>query len=351
MPTEQDFLVFAGATGSNVLSQAAWAALGEVTTGFTSGILPSTYLNKALRQSSIIAAVIADFIVQESGQPAIDDGTTATLLANFISSIQNVGRIVLSAPLNLYVSPTGNDANNGLSPSFPFLTIGHAIGLLQQKYDLRGNAVTINIADGTYTGGVGVAGPILGALNQSSITFLGNVSTPANVIINVTGTNCFAASNGAEFTISGMTLQASGTGVAGHALLAGLGGFINVSTGIVFGACTVGHVVVTAAGTISIPASYQITGGAGVHWSVDGNGSISISGALITLTGLPAFTNFATGTNCGVIEMVAASTTFSGSAATGTKQYTVGSNGVINTVGATLPGSVAGTTGTGGQYL
>lgn len=82
MPTEQDFQVFAGAGGANVLSQADYLALAALGPGFTSGILPSANLNKVLRQASIMSAVLADYIVQASGQPAIDDGTTATLLAN-----------------------------------------------------------------------------------------------------------------------------------------------------------------------------------------------------------------------------------------------------------------------------
>src|ERR1700677_1787910 len=84
---EQDFLVFSGAGGSNVLTQAEWLALSEVSTGFVSGILPSTYLNKALRQSSIIAAAVADFIVAQTSDNVIDDGTTATILANFTTAI------------------------------------------------------------------------------------------------------------------------------------------------------------------------------------------------------------------------------------------------------------------------
>ena len=34
-----------------------------------------------------MAAVMASFIVQETGQTAIDDGTTATLLANFTTAV------------------------------------------------------------------------------------------------------------------------------------------------------------------------------------------------------------------------------------------------------------------------
>ncbi|WP_233831771.1 gp53-like domain-containing protein [Paraburkholderia sp. ZP32-5] len=87
MATENDFLPFAAGAGANVLSQAAYAALSAVSTGYQSGVAQSAAVNKTLRQSSIMAAVLAQFIVAETGQAAIDDGTTATLLANFTKAV------------------------------------------------------------------------------------------------------------------------------------------------------------------------------------------------------------------------------------------------------------------------
>jgi hypothetical protein len=87
LTTENDFLPFAAAGGANVITQSAYvAATTLVANGFQSGLAQSEQINKVMRQSSIMAAVIADFIVAQTGQPAIDDGTTATLLANFIAA-------------------------------------------------------------------------------------------------------------------------------------------------------------------------------------------------------------------------------------------------------------------------
>ncbi|MFM0044136.1 gp53-like domain-containing protein [Paraburkholderia sediminicola] len=83
MPTENDFLAFAVGGSANVTSQTAYAANTTLTQGgFQSGIANSADLNKVWRQSSIMSAVLAQFIVARTGSPAIDDGTTATLLAN-----------------------------------------------------------------------------------------------------------------------------------------------------------------------------------------------------------------------------------------------------------------------------
>ncbi|MBY4728347.1 MULTISPECIES: hypothetical protein [Burkholderia] len=86
MAIENDFLPFAVGAGANVLTQAQYAALAAVSQGFQSGTAQSAACNKAWRQSTIMGAVLAQFIVARTGQPAIDDGTTATLLANLLAS-------------------------------------------------------------------------------------------------------------------------------------------------------------------------------------------------------------------------------------------------------------------------
>ncbi|WP_250865685.1 hypothetical protein [Caballeronia sp. INSB1] len=77
-----DFLPFAAGGSANVLSQSAYAALAAVTNGYQAGLANSAQMNKTFRQSSIMAAVLAQFIADQTGANSVDDGTTATLLAN-----------------------------------------------------------------------------------------------------------------------------------------------------------------------------------------------------------------------------------------------------------------------------
>lgn len=86
MAVQNDFLVFAGQSGANVVPQSSYAGQTWQQTGFIAGIAPSAQLNKPWRQSSIMAAVMAQFIVQNTGQPAVDDGTTSTLLGNLTAA-------------------------------------------------------------------------------------------------------------------------------------------------------------------------------------------------------------------------------------------------------------------------
>ncbi|WP_197419626.1 glycine-rich domain-containing protein [Burkholderia sp. TSV86] len=91
-----DFLVFGGGSNANVIGQSAYSALAARLGGFQSGVAQSAQLNKVWRQSSIMAAVLAQFIVDQTGQDAIDDGTTALLEANLISGIRKAaaGRLL-----------------------------------------------------------------------------------------------------------------------------------------------------------------------------------------------------------------------------------------------------------------
>lgn len=87
-----DFLPFSVGSGANVLSQAAYAALAALGPGFSSGVAQSAACNKVWRQSTIMASVVAQLIVANTGQNATDDGTTATLLANLQAAVS--GRLL-----------------------------------------------------------------------------------------------------------------------------------------------------------------------------------------------------------------------------------------------------------------
>ncbi|ALX12062.1 hypothetical protein P350_11160 [Burkholderia cepacia JBK9] len=86
-----DFLVFGGGSSPNVIDQPSYAALAARLAGFQSGTALSAQLNKVWRQSSIMAAVLAQFTANFSGQNSVDDGTTATLLANLQAAINAAG--------------------------------------------------------------------------------------------------------------------------------------------------------------------------------------------------------------------------------------------------------------------
>lgn len=103
MPTN-DFLPFATGVGANVLTQAQYAALPAVSLGFSAGIAQAVQLNKVWRQASLMSSVLAQFIVDEATVAAVDDGTTATLLANLKTAVANLA--AASAPAQPAASTT-----------------------------------------------------------------------------------------------------------------------------------------------------------------------------------------------------------------------------------------------------
>jgi hypothetical protein len=90
MANQNDFKPFATGADADVLSQADFEALPALVTGFATGVANSAQFNKVFRQSSIIAATVAQFIADNANKDVIDDGTLATIEANLKLAIQNI---------------------------------------------------------------------------------------------------------------------------------------------------------------------------------------------------------------------------------------------------------------------
>lgn len=274
-------------------------------------------------------------------QSASDDSTnvaTTAFVNNFVGANT---RTRLATATTYYVATTGNDSNPGTIGS-PWLTIQHAVNVIEQSLDLNGFTVTVQIADGTYAG-FAFTTVLVGGKN-TSILINGNSVTPSNVLISSGSTGTIVCENGAlGATIENLKI----TNSVGYGIFV-TGGEIGLGTGIVFGACAAGHMFAVDIGIISPESSYTISGNAVVHFKALNGGLIDV-GALITitLTGTPAFSSaFAlvdgSGSNL-FFESNAGVATFSGPA-TGVR-YVVSNNGVINTQGSGatyLPGDSGG---------
>ena len=253
-------------------------------------------------------------------------------------------RIPLSANITIYVATTGNDSNDGLAVGTPKLTIQSAYDLLANKYDLRGFTATIQIADGTYGAGLNATTPLIGSSGSDGVIITGNTGTPANVLLSMAGACINGTGGGVGFKLQGMKFIST----ANIAIVCARAARIRYGN-VVFGACSIANLY-CANGAIEAFSSYSIIGATGQHWYATKGGFIEpAAGITITITGTPAITFFAYATDAGIISC--SGLTFSGGA-TGTR-YSALTNGVIDTSagGATyLPGSIAGSTATGGQY-
>lgn len=245
-------------------------------------------------------------------------------------------REVLAANRTIYVRVSGNDSTGNGSLVAPYATVQKGADVAAQL-DTSIYAVTIDIGAGTYAEAVQLKPPVGGG----RILFSG---AGATTIVQPSAGHCFSASSGGLFRLANMKLQKP-SGGTGHGISVSNGAIVEW-TGINFGACTGRHVFASSSGVALCVGSYTISGGALYHWAQQ-YGYVQCVNQAVTLSGTPDFTSFAYSLLPGSIHVNG--TTYSGSA-TG-QRYSADSNGVIYTLGATLPGNSAGAETNGGEYI
>jgi hypothetical protein len=275
----------------------------------------------------------------------VQGGTSKKVAVSYFGGAAG-GREVLSSNRTYYVRTDGSDSNTGLANTSggAFLTIQKAINVISGTLDIGNYDVTIQIADGTYTGANTLKQVLAGT---GTVTIQGNTGAMSNVVINPTSATCFTTSaSGFLWTLSYMKLT---TTTSGAGIYVGAGSRVYYNN-IDFGACpSSAHVIAEQGGKAQCNGSYSITGAASYHNQAISYGEIRTTGAYtITISGTPAFTSYI---YCGLGFIHYASVSFSGSA-TGVR-YDVTENGLIKTYGGGstyFPGNSGGTTSTGGQY-
>jgi hypothetical protein len=250
-------------------------------------------------------------------------------------------RETLLADRTYYVATTGSDGNDGLSPGSPFLTLQRAIDVIVGTLDLGGFVATVQLADGTYSaGGLVSSAPIGG-----SIRIIGNVSTPANVVVQgVTALELNAPTN---VIVESFELAGSFRSLmSGHP-----GGKVIIGAGMRFaGAPSNALLEAEQGGAIEAVGNFAILSNA-FRWLAVSGGTFSANNLTITVSGTPAWAGEGIFFDrLGVASLF--NVTFSG-AATG-KRYTGTTNAVLNSFGAGtaatyFPGNVNGTVATGAQ--
>lgn len=146
---QQDFLSFAIGVGANVVDQPTYAALPAVGTGYEAGIAQSAQVNKTLRQSSEIAYVVAQFIVDQLGVDVLDNGAPDTIVANLALAIQQAASSG-AKPVSLLASSADFVASAAIycygfrriaAPAATQVTLDNAmaVGQEQKFQDIQGN--------------------------------------------------------------------------------------------------------------------------------------------------------------------------------------------------------------------
>lgn len=180
-----NFKPFATGNGANVTSQADYEALAALLTGFQSGKASSAQINKALRQSSTMAYVLAQFIADSASVDVLDNGAPATILASLKSGMTGltVGRLlnIQSFPVSATYTPTsgtkririrawgGGGSGAGTATSGTGAAGGAGGGYLEVTINL-GTLTSIPITVGK--GGAGIAANSSSAGNAGGDTLI-----------------------------------------------------------------------------------------------------------------------------------------------------------------------------------
>ena len=195
MPTV-DFLPVATAGGNNADSQANYAGSGYQTLGFQTGLANPAQVNKALRQGTMMAAALANFIANTLGSNVLDDGNLAALVTLVTNAIT---------------------AGAGSAPTFKTNGVNNG---LQSLLNLK-NGANITITDD------GVGGVTVAAATISAPTFkINGVNNAVQTILNLkNGTGITVTDDG----VGGASIAATLSQAVQTAFLKNLGGSVGVS--------------------------------------------------------------------------------------------------------------------------
>ena len=251
----------------------------------------------------------------------------------------------LTSDRTYYVRVDGSDGNDGLTDTAAggLRTIQRAVWLVSSTVDMAGYQCTIQLGAGTYLESVNLS-RYVGARPP---IVRGDTTTPSAVeVVGVGASPCFLNHlTGSHWAIEGIKLT------HGEANAVVARGSVLSLKHVEFGAAGGFHLYADTSGHIVVAGEYAISGGASAHAGADSGGSIRATGTTVRIANTLGFNlGFAFAQRGGIVQ--ANQMTFVGSAAG--RRFWAATNGVIDTgdSGADyLPGTEAGRTASGGQYI
>lgn len=257
------------------------------------------------------------------------------------------------ASTSIFVRTDGHDSNTGLvgSAAGAKLTLQGAADLIKTMFIAAGVILTVDVENGTYTGGGSVDQcSIVGWSGGGQVRFLGDPTTHSNVILDGNTKHVFKVEDGAMLggglIIRGFRMSTGATG----ACVYGTGqGKIWVEDND-FGSCLIGVITDTFTCDIIYQGTNKILNGATINKFIDADeGGIQCAGTTdiesgVTISG--ALANFRFG------GLLIALITWTGSTPTGKRfSGSEGASCITQTVGlAYFPGTLDGTLSGGADY-
>jgi hypothetical protein len=277
-------------------------------------------------------------------------GQTVTVFANN-STWQVIGqsRWRLTGNTTFFVdgssgSDTANAADGLSNASGARASIQGALNDILNNVDLGGFTVTVSIAAGTYTGAVTL---VSGFVGNGAVKLSGDTTTPANVLLSVTANSCITLGSASAPGNNPPALQVEGikfaTTTSGNCIQVSDGAYLCITNKVEFGLSAGVHMQAQRAGRIQIGATaYNVSGNATRHANMVNNGQVNWGGGVtVTASNTPKMTAFFIGMNRA--SSCAVNNTAFGAGWDGTTiQWSLDTCAVLDTGGATIPGTSVG---------
>jgi hypothetical protein len=256
-------------------------------------------------------------------------------------------RTLITYPTTFYVSPTGSDSNPCTSDA-PCATVQAVYNSLVTSFDLGGQTITIQFADGTYTNGVNST---IAPTGGGSIIFQGNASSNTAVLFQCDG-DCWHFSFNSAVALQFVNLSTTAGAASNEYYFYGA---INATmTGIYLKGGGIFGVYAENRATVVFDTTnwnFDRTW-TGTDSSVLGayfGGTIVVNASTVTTNVGATYTNFVIA-YAGTIRSAGVTFTLAAGAYTGKRSSTT-INGLNagNGCGTYWPGSIAGTATAGGQ--
>ena len=120
--TQNQFKPFAISQHAVVQSQEDYEKSAALKDGFKTGLARSSEVNKAIRQATSVAAVVAGFTAEKSGEDMLDNGDIDTMKQHFETAIRTI-----SSTLSASAEGTGDTLAATFIPTLKQLTYGKTV--------------------------------------------------------------------------------------------------------------------------------------------------------------------------------------------------------------------------------
>jgi hypothetical protein len=256
--------------------------------------------------------------------------------------------LTLDNGLTVYVSPSGDDTNDGMSSSSPWATIQKALDYIGDA-NLNFNDYTIQLMDGVHDADnyLNVPGTLNTAYSDSNsnynnyINIVGNSSDPSAVTVN---NQFYFFHSNVSFYVSDLILKNDNPDSGGYIFYMDSGQtYLEIGSNVTFSNCDVCHIFAKYGSLIRFSDNFTINGGATYFLYLKNQGTAVFDCYTVTINNTPSFTNFFYLFNQALVDIASTGTGFSGSA-TGTR-YSLDSGSdvyVYDEAGTRLPGDAEG---------